>query len=349
MTKGENKMLRVTIFLVVSIFICGCQIGQSCKGKIFYITEEKETEIGSYKKIIGLYKMDIDGKNKVKIGELLRNKFGMQIKFSPDGKKAGLSIVNEKKKIVELWLLDIETKEQIKLTDGPHDVNPMWSWDGKRIAFSGMKGKDKTPEIYVVDTNGKNLLQLTNTSLHESSPSWSPDNKKIVFTAEPYKTWISGTSTPIYYQEPENEEDYDSEIYVMNADGTNRIQLTHNLVDDWMPTWSPDGKWIAFVRGGFAYRKGEEESVEGMGLYIMSPDGKNQINVVKKAVFAPCWAPDSKKIIFRMEVEKDDKIRSYWKNSNKEIFIVDIDGKNLKNLTNTPDIDEEYPCWVQTE
>ena len=53
------------------------------------------------------------------------------------------------------------------------------------------------------------------------------------------------------------------EIYMMNADGSNQINLTHHPADDRGPVWSPDGKRVAF----FSNRDGNEE------IYVMYSDG----------------------------------------------------------------------------
>ena len=57
-------------------------------------------------------------------------------------------------------------------------------------------------------------------------PAWSPDGKQIAFASNP---------------------DGNSDIYIMDANGTNLTQITHNDADDLEPAWSPDGKQIAFA------------------------------------------------------------------------------------------------------
>ena len=63
---------------------------------------------------------------------------------------------------------------------------------------------------------------------YDSAPAWSPDGRQIAF---------------------ESTMDGDREIYVMNADGTNIRQLTHNTLWDEGPAWSPDGTKLAFSSG----------------------------------------------------------------------------------------------------
>jgi TolB protein len=71
------------------------------------------------------------------------------------------------------------------------------------------------------------LTRMIDTGAYASSPSWSPDGGKIAFESD--------------------RDGSDSEIYVMNADGSDVTQLTNNNASDGSPSWSPDGERIAFV------------------------------------------------------------------------------------------------------
>ena len=87
-----------------------------------------------------------------------------------------------------------------------------------RIAF--YSNRDGAWQIYSMKDDGSDVIKLT-FGIKDGEPCWSHDGKKIVFTG-----W----------------DDIDPEIYVMNADGTERIQLTFNTEFDGEPCWSPDGK-----------------------------------------------------------------------------------------------------------
>jgi len=75
-------------------------------------------------------------------------------------------------------------------------------------------------------------MRLTTNSAGDFGPSWSPDGSKIAF-------W--------------SDRDGNSDIYVMNADGSEQTRLTDNSASDQEPAWSPDGRRVAFVssRDGF--------------------------------------------------------------------------------------------------
>ena len=78
--------------------------------------------------------------------------------------------------------------------------------------------------------------------------------------------------------------DGNSEIYVMNADGSAQTRLTHNRVDDWRSSWSPDGRRIAFTSD----RDGNAE------IYVMNADGTGQTRLTHNEADDgwPSWSPD---------------------------------------------------------
>ncbi len=92
------------------------------------------------------------------------------------------------------------------------------------------------------------------------------------------------------------------EIYVMDANGGNQRNLTNNPTDDRNPSWSPDGKRIAFTSD----RDGNSE------IYVMDADGGNQRNLTNndRSDEDPSWSPDGKRITFgRHGVINEDLLR----------------------------------------
>lgn len=196
------------------------------------------------------------------------------------------------------------------------DFYPAWSPDGKKIAVS-RRSPDGNYDLYVMNANGKQEINLTNTPLiDEIIPSWSPDGKKIAVSSCPdgdFDFWAW---------------DYNcTEIYVMDADGSNQTRLTENDKEDYGPTWSPDGEKIVFSTN----RDGNYE------IYSMDADGSNPINLTnnpaRDGYFAPYWSPDGEKIAFNTD-----------RDGNWEIYTMDADGSNQTNLTNRESSDS-IPVW----
>jgi len=267
------------------------------------------------KKKYSIWVMNSDGTNQV---ELISEDslLGFPV-WSPDGSQIAFS--SDKTGEYEIYLIDVNEKTYKKLTDTPISKSPMAFFpDGKKIIFISCKvDKDATGyykkyrdfDICTIDIDGKNLKKLTNTHMPPSEfpkLSLSPDGEKIVYND--------------FYND-------NYEIFIMDKDGNNKKRLTYNSVNDVVPIWSPDGKKIAYVSDGM--------------LYLMDPDGKNQVKLTDKSqcyVSYGVWSPDSKKIAFVGIVEEMHCLQD-------DIYTIDIDGKNLKNLTNTPDWDETRPSW----
>ncbi len=118
----------------------------------------------------------------------------------------------------------------------------------------------------------------------------------------------------------------DREIYVMNPDGSDVVNLTDSEGFDDEPSWSPDGTQIAFA----SERDGNRE------IYVMDADGSNVQRLTNNRAddWNPVWSPDGWRIAF--ESDRD---------GNREIYTMSsVDGSQQTNLTNN-DFDDWYPTW----
>jgi Tol biopolymer transport system component len=126
--------------------------------------------------------------------------------------------------------------------------------------------------------------------------------------------------------------DGNMDICVMNPDGSYQTRLTNNPAKDEYPTWSPDGKRIAFG----STRDSHSEIYENAEVYIMNADGSNQTRLTDHpaADVMPRWSPDGKKIAFQTTRHGEPM----------EIYVMNADGSNQTNLTNNPAVDM-MPSW----
>lgn len=170
---------------------------------------------------------------------------------------------------------------------------------------------EKGGNIYIMDEYGSNLRNLIeNSGLNASSSFWSLDGEKIIFQA--------------YDKEKNND------IYIINYDGSNLKNLT-NTPDkqEIKPSLSYDGKNILF-----RIRKGNQTedyvmSIEGNEKKRLSEEELGNIKIRNKNI-----SPDEKLVVFQQD-----------NNQGRDIFVMETNEHNLRNLTNTPNLYESNPSW----
>ncbi len=258
--------------------------------------------------------------------------------WSPDGKIAwregstGILLMDpdgtNQVALSSILLMDPDGTNQVALirhihSNEPHDVYPIlpafpsWSPDGTRFVFS--YGVDRnTRHIYTINIDGTDPVQLTNhLNIRDFSPQWSPDGTQIAFYSN------RDGNIP--------KEDWNYEIYVIDADGSNVIRLTHSPGRDMGPEWSPDGRQIAFTSS----RDGNGE------IYVMDADGRNQVNLTQhpETDNSPTWSPDGRYIAFVSWSGRDGDRHAYT-----DIYVMKADGTNQVRITQNPG-DDGFPAW----
>jgi Tol biopolymer transport system component len=261
-----------------------------------------------------------------------------------------IAYVSERDNIPGIHIMNADGSDQRRLTGGI-DAHPDWSPDGRQIAFSTrplgvvaisvynlddqmvhqLTDTDRSPsapdwspnsaqfamvykpshpginfELYLMSADGSKFVPLTDSAGYQfyANPDWSPDGKRIVFSAD-----LEGNH----------------DIYLMDPDGANVMQLTYDEAHDRSPAWSPDGSQIAFK----TYREGNWE------IYLMDADGTDLRNITNSAAREqwPAWSPDGAKIVFQSD-----------RDGNWKIYVMDAGGSESRRLTNN-DFKDTEPAW----
>ena len=229
--------------------------------------------------------------------------------WSPDGKKIAVL------RSGDIYVMNSDGSEQRNLTrNAASDSDAAWSPDGKKIAYTRERGDNK--EVYIMDADGTGQRNLTRTAARDEDPAWSPDGRRIAFARKvPWGPRGVGGQ---------------SEIFVMNADGSGQRRLTRNLSGDFHPAWSPDGRKIVFENGGSS--AGGGNSWGWYDVYVVNADGSGQPtglttetrplrNRAPRAAL-PAWSPDGRMIAFLS-----------WNDSNYDVYVMNADGSGLTNMT----------------
>jgi Tol biopolymer transport system component len=156
----------------------------------------------------------------------------------------------------------------------------------ERVVTRGLEGNG---DIYTVNADGTRLKQLTSDPGWEESPSWSPDGSRIA--------WVVNRDI-----DPKVEPTFDYHptptIWVMNVDGSGKVQITTGPVHGDHPTWSPDGTRIAFLR----YWPQKEAicvmNADGSGLRQVTPELTTVLTGYGYEAFkwyvSPTWGSDGR-------------------------------------------------------
>jgi Tol biopolymer transport system component len=213
----------------------------------------------------------------------------------------------------------------------PYAMNnwqPAFSGDGTRIAFASSRDGGAFWEIYVMNADGSDQRRLTTCgcgppyAVNNWQPTFSSDGKKIAFAS----SRDGGTFW---------------EIYVMNADGSDQRRLTTcgggspYAVSNWQPTFSSDGKKIAFAssRDGGTFWE----------IYVMNEDGTGQTRLTTNggsttSNWEPHFVCDGKKIAFASSRDGG----TFW-----EIYVMNTDGTGQMRLTTNggPSVTNLWGAW----
>jgi Tol biopolymer transport system component len=215
-------------------------------GKIAFARSEAcRVPLGS---CFAIWTMNADGTDlrrltstKVRVRGRLRPLSSTAPTWSPDGSRIAYVRALEPSGGSNIWVMNVEGTKKRRLAITRLADSPAWSPDGERIAFSAGLSQD----IYILDLRDGKVRRLLNTPQGEDLPDWSPDGQRIAY---------------------ERQDDRGYDVFVMNADGSNRQNVSLHEATDAAPVWSPDGTEIAFGSDR------DEDLDQDLAIFIVSVD-----------------------------------------------------------------------------
>jgi hypothetical protein len=241
----------------------------------------------------------------------------------------------------DIWIAGVDGGDPVRLTDHPaEDSHPAWSPDGTKIAF--VSGRDGNPEIYVMDANGQNVRRLTRrTATFDAFPTWSWDGTRIAFQTVPgmavYVMDADGRNqrrltsgiTPAW--SPVDDRiafSRDGDIWTINADGSDEMNVTNNGFRNAAPSWSPDGTMIAYQSRRNTVDDPAKDPEPRSEIFVIGADGfggETQLTFREAWEFDgfPAWSPVGEKIAFFS-----------WREDERDlgIYIMNVDGSGREIL-----------------
>lgn len=227
-----------------------------------------------------------------------------------------IAFTSDRDRNLEIYVMSADGTGQTNLTNDPtDDKEPWWSPDGTQLAFGSFRAGP--PNIFLMNADGSDVRQFTDTPAVEGGVRWSSDGSKVAF----YSMRRQG----------------DGLLWVASADGSDpqpvlgdihpagpEVQCAGGFPGDWFP----DRERILF-RGSYA-------AASALQICAVNADGSDLFVIFSEddsfAIY-PMLSPDNTRLVFVLN-----------RGGNEDVYVVDLDGRNLRQVTDDP-AQDTTPVW----
>jgi dipeptidyl aminopeptidase/acylaminoacyl peptidase len=292
--------------------------------------------------------------------DLFRMQWISDAHLSPDGRLVAFTVTRMDEEADDyrstIWVVPADgATPPRRFTGGSgKDSAPCWSPDGARLAFLSDRGGGEA-QIYLIDITGGEAHQLTALPQGAGAPVWSPDGTRLVTVVrtggeddgsrkDQSKTPPARLITTLKYRANGEGFTYDRRrhLFVVDAVTGETRQLTDGDWDDTQPTWSPDGRCIAFVSA----RHHDRDYDHAEDLFVVDAAGSEPVQLTpgSGACARPAWSPDGQAIAYLGYADAEDAPR------NSRLWLVPAAGGTPRCLTMGLDrhleiADTAAPIW----
>jgi dipeptidyl aminopeptidase/acylaminoacyl peptidase len=256
--------------------------------------------------------------------DLLAIKTVADVQLSPDGRRIAYTVTEidaaQDENRAAIWVVRVDgravSEHPVQFTRGPkRDTAPRWSPDGSLLAFLSDR-ESEDAQLYVIPADGGEARQLTALERGAGPAVWSPDGRHIVFEARVYKEtppkesearerWKQRPRVVTRAQYKADGQGYtfdvNTHLFIVPVDGGEPRQITRGDFEHRAPSWSPDGRQIAFARS-----RGGPADYSLLDIWTLPidvrPDGQietgepRRITETVGRATSPTWSPDGRTI-----------------------------------------------------
>jgi WD40-like Beta Propeller Repeat len=216
----------------------------------------------------------------------------------------------------EIFVANPDGTRRRQLTSGQSDGGEMFSHDGTRIAYQ-TEAADLSSTVMVMDPDGGHPIAIADHLAQVGDIAWSPDSRRVAFSAR-----IAGSSG--------------FRIYIAAVDHPGAVQVGGPDVFGLDPSWSPDGRTIAFKRVD-----GLDQADYPVGTLWLIDVGGSTVHRLGRtppggsnSYLNTAWSPDGKRLAFLAP----------GVGGNFDVYVIDADGTGERDISNSP-VDEYWPSW----
>ncbi len=307
-----------------------------------------------------------DGSRPLKVDDIFALKLVSDPRISPDGLWVAYTVrwldPKEDSSDSDIYMLPIGGGSPLRLTSSPKaESRPRFSPDGRWIAFlSGRDGKHS--QVWLLDRRGGEAVKLTDYKADVSDLAWSPDGKRLALAvgdidpdahddddkAEgPEAGGAAKTPKPIVIRRLQFKRDGEGylrelhqHLYVYDVAAKSSVQITSGTYEDSDPSWSPDGRWLAFTSN----RTQEPDANDNSDVFVIEAKAGQKPRAVTTSPGTdrgPEWSPDGKSIVYLAGGDPKD----IWYATNS-VAVIPVAGGTPRLLTQSLDRNVENPHFA---
>jgi len=292
-----NRSCVLAQIIILIVFSLTASAQSTSTGKIVFHSDRSGNS--------EIYRIDVTGENETRLTN--NDAYDGFPSWSPDG--TTILFQSDRDGTLAVYSMRDDGSDPKRIPNTKHGNYPKWSADGSRIAFFAKR--DGVTDLFAVNPDGDELENLTNNRSTDETPSWTADGTTVAFQSD--RGWRDSLEG-----DPAEDQRSNYGIFTLALATSTVTEITGIEFNDENPSINPDGSGIVFQR----------YVDDGLAIgYIEIATGKTRLLTDPADISgSPAWSSGGTKIVF-------DSMRD----GNFEIYVMDADGSNLHQITNTAD------------